>query len=497
MKSTTHAVAPEEVMAYLDGELSPAGAQTVGAHVAQCAECANLAEKFRSTSESLSRWNVEAIPAKVENSVVELTAKTRSGLRIGHAIDFIRTSFWTWKQWAAWLGATAGVLVLIVAIVTPNLMRSKMAANEASAVASLRVLNTALVSYSGAYGHYPFLLRSLGPPQTGNVNEDAAGLVDPLLAGGRKAGYVFTYRTMPGEGRYDRSGYTIKADPIDPNSTGHRGFSTDQTLVIRTDGGEVLDGGYSQRSWERGMGGIGEHETVQSQAEIAPMIARTAELKLVVERFDEARNGMNGILLRHNGYIGQLSASSESGSARTLSASLRVPAGELDACLDELRKLGRVTQESQAGEEVTRQHLDLVARLNNSRHTEARLADVLQKHGSQTKDILEVEKESARVRAEIEQMEAEQKTLEHRVEFATVNLQLTEEYKAELGAPAASVSNGIHNAMVAGYRNASDTILGIVLFSMEYGPSLVIWLLILLLPVVFVWRRYRKTLATV
>jgi Domain of unknown function (DUF4349) len=92
-------------------------------------------------------------------------------------------------------------------------------------------------------------------------------------------------------------------------------------------------------------------------------------------------------------------------------------------------------------------------------------------------------------------MEAEQKNLEHRVDFATVNLQLTEEYKAQLNPPAASVSNRIHNAFVAGYRNASDTLLGFVLFLAESGPTLLIWLSIFLVPAWMLRRRYRRSLA--
>lgn len=103
----------------------------------------------------------------------------------------------------------------------------------------------------------------------------------------------------------------------------------------------------------------------------------------------------------------------------------------------------------------------------------------------------------AQVRGDIERMEAEQKELEHRVDFAAVELQLNEEYKAQLNSPAASVSTRIHNAFVAGYRHASETALGIVLFCVEYGPTLLIWLVILLLPVIFVWRRFRKMLAAV
>src|SRR5207249_5437181 len=59
-------------------------------------------------------------------------------------------------------------------------------------------------------------------------------------------------------------------------------------------------------------------------------------------------------------------------------------------------------------------------------------------------------KESARVRGEIEQMEAEQQTLEHRVNFATIDLKLAEEYKAELTTPAPSVAIQLRNALEIG-----------------------------------------------
>jgi hypothetical protein len=113
------------------------------------------------------------------------------------------------------------------------------------------------------------------------------------------------------------------------------------------------------------------------------------------------------------------------------------------------------------------------------------------------KDLLEVKQEIARVRGEIEQMEAQQKSLEHRVEFATVNLSLTEEYKAKLDTPAASVATCIHNAFVEGYRNSTESLLGIVLFFAEYGLTLMIWCVILALPAMFLWRRYRRVTAIV
>jgi Domain of unknown function (DUF4349) len=161
--------------------------------------------------------------------------------------------------------------------------------------------------------------------------------------------------------------------------------------------------------------------------------------------------------------------------------------------LGELKALGRVQNETQNGEEVTQQHADLMARLKNSREEEMRLQDILRNRTAKISDVLAVEQEIARVRGEIEQMEAEQKSLEHRVEYATVDLNLSEEYKAQLRTPAPSISTRFHNAWVKGIRSAQETVVGITLFCAEVGPSLVIWLVMLLPLGWFLWRRWRRT----
>src|SRR5262249_55176019 len=107
------------------------------------------------------------------------------------------------------------------------------------------------------------------------------------------------------------------------------------------------------------------------------MIARTAGLTLTTKDFDTARARLEEILKRHGGYIGDLNVNTSSGSARNFSATLRVPSDQLDAALADLRKLGRVETESQNGEEVTSQYVDLEARLTNARNTEERLTALL------------------------------------------------------------------------------------------------------------------------
>jgi hypothetical protein len=233
----------------------------------------------------------------------------------------------------------------------------------------------------------------------------------------------------------------------------------------------------------------------QGWVQNGPMIARTISLSLVATDFSTARVSLDAILSRHHGYAASLTASTEQNAARSLQASLRIPSAELNATVLELKSLGRVQNESQNGEEVTQQHADLVARLKNSRETEARLQDILRTRTGKISDVLAVEQEIARVRGEIEQMEAEQKSLEHRVDFATVDMKLSEEYKAKLDSPSPSVATRVHNAFVDGYRGAAETIIGFLLFFAEYGPELLIWVLILIPIPWLLWRRWRRTIA--
>jgi hypothetical protein len=229
----------------------------------------------------------------------------------------------------------------------------------------------------------------------------------------------------------------------------------------------------------------------------APMIARTVSLSLVAKDFTTSRATLESILARHHGYAASLTASTQPNAARSLQASLRIPAPELNAAIAELKSLGRIENENQTGEEVTQQHADLVARLKNSRETEQRLQAILLQRTGKISDVLAVEQEIARVRGEIEQMEAEQKGLEHRVAFASIDLSLAEEYKAQIGSPSPAASTRIHNALVRGYKDAIEDLLGIVLFFAEYSLTLLIWLAFLLPIGWFVRRRWLRANALV
>jgi type IV pilus assembly protein PilA len=131
------------------------------------------------------------------------------------------------------------VILVIAAIAIPNLLRSRMAANESSAVASLRTINTSQVVYQSSYG--PGFAANLGqlsdggsaancvPPNAPTATSSC--LIDSALASGTKSSYTFQYNPVSAGAVV--ATYSVNADPITPGVSGQRHFFTDQTNVIR------------------------------------------------------------------------------------------------------------------------------------------------------------------------------------------------------------------------------------------------------------------------
>ncbi|HVZ16370.1 MAG TPA: prepilin-type N-terminal cleavage/methylation domain-containing protein [Terriglobales bacterium] len=128
------------------------------------------------------------------------------------------------------------IILIIAAIAIPNLLRSRIAANEASAVGSVRTINTAEVTYNSTYPDCGFTtLNNLGGS---GGNTTGAGLLDAVLANGTKSGYSFG-STASGGGTGCGTGtgtpnttYTVNGSPLNAQ-TGQRYFFSDQSGVIR------------------------------------------------------------------------------------------------------------------------------------------------------------------------------------------------------------------------------------------------------------------------
>jgi len=136
------------------------------------------------------------------------------------------------------------IILIIAAIAIPNLLRSRISANEASAVGSLRTIITSEITYAATYADigYSASLSDLGGPAAncvapGQPTSTAACLIDAILAGATvstapKSGYYFIY--TPGAGTPSIT-FTNIATPVVRGQTGQREFFSDQSGVIRFD----------------------------------------------------------------------------------------------------------------------------------------------------------------------------------------------------------------------------------------------------------------------
>jgi len=136
------------------------------------------------------------------------------------------------------------IILIIAAIAIPNLLKSRIAANEASTTSSLRTLNTAEVTFASTYNSgFTDGLNRLGAPASGQPDTNNADLVDPVLAGKTgtgnntsfiKAGYVFTYVPTGSNLTFGFiAQYNMYADPQARGSSGQRSFLSNESAVIR------------------------------------------------------------------------------------------------------------------------------------------------------------------------------------------------------------------------------------------------------------------------
>lgn len=123
------------------------------------------------------------------------------------------------------------IILIIAAIAIPNLLRARIAANEASAVASIRAINTAEISYNSAYPTVGFSnLANLAGTSCTPPSSTGACLIDTTLAAGTKSGYSF--QAAP-SGSNPAGSYQVVAAPLTANQTGVRYFCSFADAVVR------------------------------------------------------------------------------------------------------------------------------------------------------------------------------------------------------------------------------------------------------------------------
>ena len=186
------------------------------------------------------------------------------------------------------------------------------------------------------------------------------------------------------------------------------------------------------------------------------MIVQTASLNILATNYDEAsaRDRKAGCSSRRlRGKAGRQGANRQ----RPRTFGVAADSGEAARRIPRRRPQAgpRRGGESRSNEEVSDQYVDLQARLKSARATEQRLIELLGTRTGKLQDVLEAERELARIRGEIESMQGQSALLVHRVNYATVQVELSEEYRQVLGSGAISTGTKMRNAARRGVQKPS------------------------------------------
>lgn len=209
---------------------------------------------------------------------------------------------------------------------------------------------------------------------------------------------------------------------------------------------------------------------VANVAESERMVIRTKTMRLQVDSTADAVESVRTLVSKHEGVITDLQVATDSdewlyrydeqgyatgdGAALRGWVTVRVPVDRFATFSDEVMALGTVNYQSEASEDVTQQHVDMAARLENLRAQEARLREFFDA-AKTVDDMIKIEQELGRVRGEIESLDAQVKYLERQAAMATVTIELTEE--KPVVRPDGD-SWGFRDAITNGVRGAAEVL---------------------------------------
>lgn len=249
-------------------------------------------------------------------------------------------------------------------------------------------------------------------------------------------------------------------------------------------------------------GGDGGQPEGEPQADQDRLIIRSKTLRLEVESTTDTITKLRDAARSHGGHVSDLEVATDSddwvyrtdgdgypvGDGQNLRGwvTMRVPTDKFEAFVDEVSGFGTVKFQSEASDDVTQQHVDLSARLDNLRAQEERLREFFEA-ADDVEDMLAIEKELGRVRGEIESLDAQVTYLERQAAMATVTVELVE--PREVVRPDGE-SWGFVQAITDGVRGAAGVLTSIITFVIATSP---LWIvaLVLYFPIRGLVRRRR------
>ena len=234
----------------------------------------------------------------------------------------------------------------------------------------------------------------------------------------------------------------------------------------------------------------------QTQAQSNRKIIRNAELGLEAESPEETQRRITGIAESKNGFVveSQQSSSDARLTARdVVNMTIRVPADQFQATLDEIRlAAGRVVSETIKGQDVTEEFIDIEAQIKAKKALEAQFMEIM-KRANTVEDALDVQRQLADVRGEIERIEGRLRFLENQSALSTV--------KVRIQTPAAISSNttGFTYRLTESFGDGVDIALNFVLGLVTLVIGLLPFALFIGLPGFligrWIWRQQKQPMS--
>ncbi len=219
-------------------------------------------------------------------------------------------------------------------------------------------------------------------------------------------------------------------------------------------------------------------------------IIYTASLDIVVEQFDGVESMITDLVNKHDGFIASANLNRMQGEQRHGTWTVRIPVAQYDTFLNAVGDIGVPTARTQNASDVTEEFVDLEARIQNKKKLEARIIELLERPDDKLQQVIEVERELARVREEIERMEGRIRFLKNQTSLTTVTITVREE-RDYVPPTAPTFASRISNAWSSSLINTKRLFENAVVFATANLIGFGVFLLVVLISIPVLRRTYR------
>jgi len=249
-------------------------------------------------------------------------------------------------------------------------------------------------------------------------------------------------------------------------------------------------------------GGGGRNELVKQQvslnqaensqtppAAIGRKVVRNADLQMESDAPDQSQQKITSIAESKGGYVVESQQSSSDARTSTrdvVTMTVRVPAEKFGETLEEVRKTAnRTVVETVKSDDVTEEFIDIEAKLKANKALEAQFLEIM-KRANTVEDALDVQRQLADVRGEIEKIEGRKRFLENQTSFSTLKIRL------QTPTTYTENSHGFFDRLGKAFGNGLDAALTFILGLVSFGIAILPFLIFIVLPIYLVVRYFLK-----